>query len=439
MSRKNLSFEKFINKQNLKKKVDIKESFHYYPMVMRNKNLILTFIFIFYITGCTTKEAKISQVSKHPEQPITIKIIESKKQLQNEKLKQMASNIVKQLPLAIKIGQMIMSYPPKYESVKKYQIGGVILNQNFIKDTFQTKQMCEIYNKQTLIPLFFAIDQEGGKVNRLKHIPGYEKTPSALELGTTFKENELFEYGYQTGITMRKMGLNVNLAPSLDLSSDKNALMFRQARSLGSDPLTVKIKALSLIKGYRAGGILVFAKHYPGYSNVKTNSDVKIAEFDASPIEMTKNFAIFTSLSNYIDGVMTSSIIYNDFDTSPAVFSKKIISLIRIYNPDILVMTDDLYAPALRLLENQNLSMIATKSFIAGNDILLILWDIKIPIIIEAVENTLKENPVLAKQVDKSTERILLAKERIYPGLIEKLYKRWVIKKEKPFPIKNAK
>ncbi len=388
------------------------------------------FILFIFLSGCSRKAVKppLTQLEK-PIEPLVINVIKTQDEKLKEKQKQMVSEIVMRLPLPLKIGQMIASYPPKYDFVKKYQIGGVVLNQNFIKDTLSIKRMIDEYNKSALIPLFFAIDQEGGKVNRLKHIEGYEKTPTAMKLGSSFTEKDLLEYAYNTGVTMRKLGVNVNLAPSLDLSGSEKALMYIQERSLGNDPATVKKKAETLIDGYRTGGVLVFAKHYPGYSDVGINSDVSVAYFNFPAIKMVKNFNLFVTLAHKIEGVMMSSIIYSDFDSVPAIFSKEIINLIRIPNPDILIMTDDLYAPALRMLENENLSMITTKAFIAGNDILLILWDAKVPILIEAIKKTLKVKPKLEVQINRSVERIVLSKEKVYPGLIEKLYDKWVKKK----------
>jgi len=396
---------------------------------MNNRIKMCIIIFFFMLSGCLQKEVKppVTYIEE-PIEPLIIKIIKTEDEETKEKLRQMASEIVEKLPLSIRLGQMIMSYPPKYDSVKKYQIGGVVLNQNFIKDNASTIKMIEEYNKQALIPLFFAIDQEGGLVNRLKHIEGYEKTPSPMELGNSFKEKELLEYAYKTGVTMRKMGVNINFAPSLDLSGSEKALMYLQKRSLGSDPASVKRKAEKLIDGYRAGGILVFAKHYPGYGDVGINSDVSVAYFDFAAIKMVENFNLFVALAHKIDGVMMSSVIYSDFDSVPALYSKEIINLIRIPNPDILVITDDLYAPALRILDKENLSMITTRAFTAGNDLLLVMWDAKVPILMEAIKETLNTQPKLETQINKSVVRILLAKERVYPGLIEKLFNKWVKK-----------
>lgn len=414
---------------DIKKGVDRSDTFYYDALIMtyRIETSIVLLFLIF--SGCFQKEVKppVTYMEK-PTEPLLINIVKTEDEKTKEKLTYMAFEIVEKLPLSIRIGQMIISYPPRFDSVKKYQIGGIILNQNFIKDTLSTNVMIEEYNKQSLIPLFFAIDQEGGKVNRLKHIEGYGKTPSAKELGNSFRERELLEYAYTTGITMRKLGVNLNMAPSLDLSGSEEALMYIQERSLGSEPAVVKKKADILIDGYRAGGVLVFAKHYPGYSDVGINSDVSVAYFNFPAIKMVKNFNLFVSLSHKIDGVIMSSIIYEDFDSVPALFSKEIIDLIRVSNKDILVMTDDLYAPSLRILEKDNLSMITTKAFVAGNDLLLVMWDIKIPILIEAIKKTLSVEPELEAQINTSVVRILLSKERVYPGLMEKLHNAWVKK-----------
>ncbi len=398
------------------------------------KSSVCFLLFIASLTINCTKEVikPIVTDMTHPVEPLAINILKTVDEEAREKQKEKAKEIARNLPLNIKIGQMITCYPPSFEFVKKYQIGGVILNQNFIRDLASTAELIENYNKDALIPLFFAIDQEGGKVNRLKHIKGYKKTPSAKELGMSYSKKELLAYAYRTAVTMRNMGINVNLAPSLDISSSENALMNVQERSLGSNLITVKKQSETLIEGYQAGGILCFAKHYPGYGDVRINSDVTVAHYNFPAIRMIEDLNLFLTLSHKIDGIIMSSVIYTDFDTVPALFSKSIIDLIRFSNPDILVMTDDLYAPALRILENEDLSVIATKTFSAGNDILLILWDIKAIILMEAIEKMVTAHPEMEEQVNHSVTRILLAKNRIYPGLIDTLYTSWKTKDETP-------
>jgi beta-N-acetylhexosaminidase len=341
-------------------------------------------------------------------------------------MRKKAIEIVEKLPLDIRIGQMIVCYPPSFDFVEEHQVGGVILNQNFMKDSASTAERIKNYNDRALIPLFIAIDQEGGLVNRLKHIPGFKETPSPGELGKTYTPEQLTAYGYKTGHTMKKLGINVNLAPCLDLSGEETALMVVQERSLGNKPATVLKQAEALITGYHAGGVLSFVKHYPGYSDVAINSDVTVAHFNFPPLKMVENYNLFAALSRTVDGIMMSSVIYADFDSVPALFSSDLIQLIRLSNPDILVMTDDLYAPSLRTLENEDIACIARKTFLAGNDILLILWDIKALILMDAIRNVLESSPELEKQVNQSGVRILLAKERVYPGLIDALHKIWV-------------
>jgi beta-N-acetylhexosaminidase len=366
----------------------------------------------------------------HPTEPVVVTIVKTEDEEYREELQEKAQEIVEKLPLDIRIGQMILCYPPSFDFVEENQVGGVILNQNFIKDSASTVQRIKDYNERALIPLFFAIDQEGGLVNRLKHIPGYRKTPSARKLSEMYTVKQLTSYGYKTGASMKKLGLNMNLAPCLDLSSAENALMVIQERSFGHEPDSVLRKAAALIDGYHAGGVLSIAKHYPGYSDVAINSDVTVAYFKLPPMKMVENYNLFAALSEKVDGIMMSSVIYDDFDSVPALFSPELIQLIRISNPDILVMTDDLYAPALRILENEDLARIARKTFLAGNDILLILWDIKALILMDAIKDAIAASPVREEQLNQSVVRILLAKERVYPGLVDTLHALWAQEQE---------
>jgi beta-N-acetylhexosaminidase len=398
---------------------------------MLRKSCVAAIILVLACLACTKKTVKPPpEHIPHPVEAVVITILKTEAEENREELRKKAAEIVAKLPLDIRISQMILSYPPSYDFVEEHQIGGIILNQNFIKDSGSTVQMVKTYNERALIPLFFAIDQEGGLVNRLKHIPGFRKTPSPGELGKTYTTEQLTAYGYKTAKAMNQLGINVNLAPSLDLSGAETALMVVQERSLGNEPATVLKQAEALITGYHAGGILSFVKHYPGYSDVAINSDVTVAHFNFPPLKMVENYNLFATLSGKVDGIMMSSVIYADFDSVPALFSSDLIKLIRLSNPDILVITDDLYAPALRILEEEDLASIARKTFLAGNDILLILWDIKALILIDAIREAVTSSPGLEKRLDQSVVRILLSKERIYPGLMDTLYKTWVKEQE---------
>ncbi len=373
--------------------------------------------------SCTKEVVKPREEKlPHPAEPLVITIVQSKEEEDLEELREKAIEIVEKLPLDIRIGQMILCYPPSFDFVEKYQVGGVILNQNFIKDSSSTVKRIENYNERATIPLFFGIDQEGGLVNRLKHIPGFKKTPSAKELSETYSHEQLTAYGYKTGAAMKKLGINMNLAPCLDLSSADKSLMVMQERSFGATPAKVFKKVAALMDGYHSGGVLTIAKHYPGYGDVAINSDVSVAYFNFPPMIMLENYNLFSALSHKIDGIMMSSVIYADFDSVPALFSSDLIDLMRIVNPDILVMTDDLYAPSLRILENEDIASIARKTFLAGNDILLILWDIKALILMDAIRDIIASTPSREQQVNQSVVRILLAKERVYPGLIDRLH-----------------
>ena len=96
------------------------------------------------------------------------------------------------LTLKEKAAQTLMVYMPSASYIKKHQFGGVLIMKPHLKDTLHLKEELSLANESLKIPLLTAIDQEGGKVNRLQAIsPEWKNLPSAKEMRTMTDDSGL--------------------------------------------------------------------------------------------------------------------------------------------------------------------------------------------------------------------------------------------------------
>ncbi len=353
-----------------------------------------------------------------------------------EALRDSVDVLVRAMSPEQKAGQMLFSFPPPPGFAARYWVGGVVVNQrHHIKSPERITGIARAYEDSMKIPPFIACDQEGGKINRLKYIPGFESTPSALELGA-LPADSVYTYARNLAGSMRSLGINMNLAPCLDISSDPDALQRRMLRVFAGAPDSVAASGAAFACGCGDGGVFTVAKHFPGYGEERWNSDVSLLEYDVSMPRFVEDLLVFLEASPCVDGLMMSSLIYPGFSDSPACLSPVLVSLAHRIIPDGLVITDDLWAPALReyvradyeaVFRKEDFARITELAFVAGNDMLLILDDRRIPEMVETLVLLAEEQSALAKRMERSVAKIILLKSRMFPGLLAELHKNFGI------------
>ncbi|RLB11563.1 MAG: hypothetical protein DRG63_12795, partial [Deltaproteobacteria bacterium] len=175
--------------------------------------------------------------------------------------------------LDAKIGQCFMAGMPGPDLddrtrrlINDMGLGGVILFTRNIQDPLQVAQLCSELQKISLdaqgVPLFLAVDQEGGPVARLKEpfavFPGNEVIGRGPD-----PEGQTHEFARITAQEMRLVGLNIDLAPVLDVPRGEPEA-YLKGRTFGSDPDLVSRLGTIVIKGLQDNGIIAVAKHFPG-------------------------------------------------------------------------------------------------------------------------------------------------------------------------------
>lgn len=162
--------------------------------------------------------------------------------------------------------------------------GGYILFANDISSLEDIKSIiAEISSRGGIRPLI-GIDEEGGKVSRLSsaRLPGYERPPSAAEIGKTGSADYAYEVAEKIGASLKEMGVHIDFAPVADILTDTGSKAIG-TRSFGSDPALVSDMVSAFQRGLHSQGVFACPKHFPGHGSAAedTHREAAVAQPDA--------------------------------------------------------------------------------------------------------------------------------------------------------------
>jgi beta-N-acetylhexosaminidase len=204
------------------------------------------------------------------------------------------------------------------------QVSGVILFDGNVGGSRSvrrlTAELQSIPRRAGSPPLLIAVDQEGGLVRRL---PGPPK-PSARSIGAR-GEDFAERLGRATGQSLRSMGVNVDLAPVLDLGRPGRAI-YDEGRTFARKPGAVSRIGVRFARGLAAGGVVATAKHFPGLGAARVNTDNAVQRIPLSAARLRRNderpYASFAQAGGGM--VMLSTAIYPALSGKPAALSRAI-------------------------------------------------------------------------------------------------------------------
>jgi beta-N-acetylhexosaminidase len=222
--------------------------------------------------------------------------------------------------------------------ISEYHIGGVVLfdqemaqptvNRRNIESPAQVKRLIDHLQAQAAVPLLVSIDQEGGRVNRLKADYGFPESLSHEELGRLNNLEETYHHAELTAKTLASVGINLNLAPVVDLDANPdNPIIKGKRRSFSSDPETVSQQAGAFIKAHRAQGVLTCAKHFPGHGSAP--GDTHLGMTDSTKTWSEAELIPFRQLieAGLCDMIMSAHIFNANLDPDhPATLSRTVIT-----------------------------------------------------------------------------------------------------------------
>ena len=336
------------------------------------------------------------------------------------------------------IGQMLMvglrghterDVSSFFKSIQGYSIGGVVLydqditvsppSLHNIRSPKQLTGFTSALQKESAIPLLIAIDQEGGKVNRLKPEYGFPNSKSWAEIGKINKLTITKENAKLTANTLKMNGINVNFAPVLDLSNNSKSFIAQKERCFSKDPKKVVKHSKEFINAHLDNNVVTVGKHFPGQGNAIGDTHDRFV--DVSKTWTSDELLPYKELinNNSLNAIMISHIFHSELDKKyPATLSKLIIRdlLRREMGFDGIVISDD---PQMKAISNKyDLETVLKLMINAGVDIFCfgnnLIYD---PNIVQKVhlviEKLLDKNKISENDIKKSYLRIIKIKSQI--------------------------
>lgn len=222
------------------------------------------------------------------------------------------------------------------------------------------------------IPLWICIDQEGGPVSRLGK--GFPSFPGNRELAKKGKTSLARRNARKLGILLRSVGINMNLAPVVDISLHPEG-SFMAKRTYGDDPATVTAFAEQALKGYQEAGIVAVLKHFPGCGDVAVDPHYNLPILTKSRKELEKSEWIpFRKLAPIAKGIMTTHLMVPALDSENcATLSYAITTgiLRKEWNYQGLILSDSLVMQGL-LQQCPSIEEASIRALEAGCDLLIL-------------------------------------------------------------------
>ncbi len=306
------------------------------------------------------------------------------------------------------LGQLLMTGVPgpvldtqTAATFRRIQPGAFILFGRNIQSPAQLRKLCDDLRDLSDVEPIITIDQEGGRVSRLKLIGN--EPPNANNLRDKGDLNLIRDHGRITGRLLRMFGFNLDLCPVLDISFDDEADNSLRGRCYGHDAAQVIRNAGAFNDALRAEGVATCGKHFPGYSRAPADAHHELptiplsrAELDPHELAVFKHFSSPASAS-VVDSMMIGHAFYPALDDSgvPTSLSRKIITgLLRgEFGFRGLVMTDDLDMGAILNpygTGDAGLEKVIQLAITAGNDVAMICHRVEV---VEKAHGFLDEVP----------------------------------------------
>lgn len=342
--------------------------------------------------------------------------------------------------LAIKIGQMILIGMPKAEvdslvlnDVRNGKVGTLILFEKNVPKSgaafASLKKMLWTYQQAAPIPLLIAIDQEGGKVNRLKDKYGFPRSITASEMGKAKTLDSVRFYAESIASNLAGLGFNVNFAPVVDVTgnSNPNNPIYAAGRSFSSNADSVTLLAREYIKPHRKFGVITVLKHFPGHGSSQADTHFGLA--DVTDFWKDSELNPYRKLvsEGYVDAIMSAHIVNRKIDPAglPGTLSHRALdSLLRKgMGYQGVIFSDDMQMHAISKL--YSLEEAITRAINSGIDILCFSNNIPnteqraADMVYAVIRDAVAKGTISKKRIDESYHRIMKLKASLNTQRLE--------------------
>ncbi len=204
--------------------------------------------------------------------------------------------------------------------LRQPEVGGLILFARNIENLLQVQELCRAI-RAVRPDLLLAVDQEGGRVQRLRR--DFVRLPAMREFASRPNAQELAEIcGWVMATEVLAVGLDFSFAPVLDLDYQRSAVV--GSRAFEGDPQRASELAGAFIRGMHSAGMAATGKHFPGHGWAEADSHVAIPVDERGLDELRgQDLVPFRKLAAELDAVMPAHVIYPQIDDRPAGFSRR--------------------------------------------------------------------------------------------------------------------
>lgn len=311
---------------------------------------------------------------------------------------------------------------PVVDDLRRGRIGGVVLFDYDVPAKSEVRNIASPAQVKTLIrdlrsvapgPLLVAVDQEGGRVARLKEKSGFPQAPSAGSLGALDDVASTRKAARATAEALAEAGFDINFAPVVDLDvNPANPVIGGLERSFSADPAVVARHAAEVVKAHRECGVLTCLKHFPGHGSSRADSHLGFT--DVTETWSRKELEPYGNLigAGLCDSVMTAHIFNAALDPDlPATLSAKVVT--RLLREGLAfdgpVISDDMQMKAISA--NYGFEDAILKGIAAGVDILVFannsVFDPGVAAsAFETIRRAVREGKIGEERIDRSYARI---------------------------------
>jgi beta-N-acetylhexosaminidase len=352
--------------------------------------------------------------------------------------------------LDIKIGQMILIGFPGQEvdqtvlkEIREGKVGSILIFEKNIppKNSFVAlKKIIWTYQQAAPVPLFVSIDQEGGRVNRLKDKYGFPRSITAQAMGKSSTLDSVRFYSEATASTLAGLGININFAPVVDVAlNPDNPVIVKSGRSFSANEDSVIMMAKEVIRQHRKFGVLTALKHFPGHGSSKEDTHFGIADVTNTWKELELKPYQELIDAGYVDAVMTSHIVNKNLepDGHPGTLSDEILNgiLRKRLHFNGVVFTDDMQMhaitkhygleDAIKLAVNAGVDIMTFSNNISGSD------ERTVDKVHSIIKKMVETGEIKKERIDESYNRIMELKSQLTAENDGLLYKQTIQSKEK--------
>ena len=299
--------------------------------------------------------------------------------------------------------------------IRRIQPGGFILFGRNIQTPSQLRRLTDQLRELSEIEPIITIDQEGGRVSRLKLLGN--EPPNARQLRDKGDLTLIERHGELTGNLLRLFGFNLDLCPVLDIAFDDEADNSLRGRCYGTTADQVIEMAHTFNRALQSTGILSCGKHFPGYSSASSDPHHELSALPRPRTELeTHELKVFRKFAapgpDSVDSMMIGHIAFAELTTSglPASLDPEVTT--KLLREEMgfsgLVMTDDLDMGA--ILNHYGFDEMIRLGLAAGNDLLMICHRMELA---EQAAKLLAQSP--SDQIERALANIAAFKSRMTP------------------------